>query len=123
MEDVTEQPEQKGADAEMVDPNKKLDTFTGLNKDGSKVSTALKSVLNINLNKAHLDEPKTVQKTDGGEESSGEKDQQVRTCFRRTGPTEEVSGGQKEKLERKKMICLSDSEKELALKSSVSICI
>ena len=36
MEDVTEQPEKSG-DAEMVDPNKKLDVETGLNKDGSKV--------------------------------------------------------------------------------------
>ena len=37
MEDVTEQPEEKAGDAEMVDPKKKLDTMTGLNKDGSKV--------------------------------------------------------------------------------------
>lgn len=36
MEDVTEQPEEKAGDAEMVDPKKKLDTMTGLNKDGSK---------------------------------------------------------------------------------------
>lgn len=36
MQDVTEQPE-KALDAEMVDPKKKLDTFTGLNIDGSKV--------------------------------------------------------------------------------------
>jgi len=35
MQDVTEQPE-KALDAEMVDPKKKLDTFTGLNIDGSK---------------------------------------------------------------------------------------
>jgi hypothetical protein len=38
MADVTEQPEQKAGDAEMVDPKKKLDTMTGLNKDGSKVN-------------------------------------------------------------------------------------
>jgi hypothetical protein len=35
MADVTEQ---KAGDAEMVDPKKKLDTMTGLNKDGSKVN-------------------------------------------------------------------------------------
>ena len=63
MEDVTEQPDQKAGDAEMVDPKKKLDTMTGLNKDGSKVNRhSVQGFDNSYL--ARLDEPTPIQTAD-----------------------------------------------------------
>ena len=72
MEDVTEQPEEKAGDAEMVDPKKKLDTMTGLNKDGSKVKDnhlkVLKKIKPVWMNQRQF-KKLTKAKKDAGKKS------------------------------------------------------